>query len=100
MNIEHEPQPILYSWTSSVVLHVFRICKCSVACTMCRQDLHVDGVVTVIYSVDIINDSACVVHAIGVAVNNGELQISRFDVLCYVFIMFKCNYVHMFMLTD
>ena len=50
---------------------------------MCRQDLHVDGIVTIIYSVDIINDSACVVYGTGVAVNNGELQISRFNVLCY-----------------
>ena len=68
---------------------------------MCRQDLHVDGVVTVIYFVDIINDSACVVHAKGVAVNFGELQIFRFNVLCYVYnIMFKCTYVHMCMPTD
>ena len=68
---------------------------------MCRQDLHVDGIVTVIYSVDIINDSACVVHAKGVVVNFGELQISRFNVLCYVYnIMFKCTYVHMCMPTD
>ena len=68
---------------------------------MCRQDSHVDGVVTVIYFVDIINDSACVVHAKSVAVNFGELQIFRFIVLCYVYnIMFKCTYVHMCMPTD
>ena len=55
---------------------------------MCRQDLHVDGIVTVIYSVDIINDSACVVHAKGVVVNNGELQISRFNcvMLCIYYV--------------
>ena len=57
----------------------------------------VDGIIC---SVNIINVSACVVHAKGVAVNNGELQISRFNCLCYVYIMFKCNYVHMCMPTD
>ena len=51
-------------------------------------------IVTIIYSVDIINDSACVVHAKGVAVNNDELQISRFNcVMLLMCIMFVCNYV-------
>ena len=41
-----------------------------------------------IYSVNIINVSACVVRAIGVVTNTGELHVSRFNcvMLCIYYV--------------